>query len=312
KYKNEFVWLKEVDSLALANAGLQLDVAYKNFFRRKEVGFPRFKAKHHGNKSYTTNLVNGNIKLGTNKIKLPKLQEMKIVIHRDIPDSYQLKSATISQEPSGKYYVSLLFVCENQTCKPTIINTDKIIGIDFAMQGLGVFSDGNRAKYPMYYKKAEKRLKREQRKLSKCLKGSSNYYKQKRKVALAHEKVRHQREDFQHKLSHKLANAMDIVFVEDLNLKEMSRKLNLGKGVMDNGYGSFLTKLTYKLEERGKVLVKVGKYYPSSKTCSVCNKVKDELSISERVFICECGNIMDRDINAAINIRDEGKRLVSA
>lgn len=312
QYKEEFPWLKEVDSLALANAQLQLEGAYKNFFERKDCGFPKFRLKHQRTKSYTTNLVNGNIKLNGKKIKLPKLEEIRIVQHREIPQGYKLKSATVSLEASGKYYVSLLFVCENQANEQGSIDMEKALGIDFAMQGLAVFSDGRLAGYPMYYKKAEEHLKREQRKLSRCVKGSKNYNKQKRRVALAHEKVRCQRKDFQHKLSSKLAEEMHVVCVEDLNLKAMSQGMNFGRGVMDNGYGSFLTMIRYKMEERGHVFVKVGRYYPSSKKCSACGKVKDELRLSEREYVCECGNRMDRDVNAAINIREEGKRLLCA
>ena len=270
-YKKEYPWLKEVDSLALANVQMHLESAFHKFFREPSAGFPRFKSKKSSRKSYTTNVVNGNIFL------------------------------------EGKYFASFLFCCENQTAEKR--PAEKFIGIDFAMQGMCVFSTGKRAEYPMFYRNTEKKLAREQRKLSRCQKGSQNYKKQKKRVALCHEKIRNQRKDFQHKLSASLAESFDAVCVEDLNLKGMAGGLHLGKGVHDNGYGLFLSMLEYKLEERGKYLIKVDRYFASSKICSVCGKKKEELSLADRIYYCECGNRMDRDVNAAVNIMNEGKRI---
>lgn len=313
-YKKEYPWLKEVDSLALANVQIHLEKAYKNFFVNPAVGFPKFKSRHRSRKSYTTNVVNGNIRLRNGKIRLPKLKEVKIRKHREIPEGYVLKSVTISQEPSGKYYASLLYeyeVCENQAEKRKEAEPE-VLGIDYAMSGMAVFSDGTRCEYPGYFRKAMVCLAREQRKLSRCQKGSRNYEKQRKKVAVCHEKVRNQRKDFHHKLSQELAERYDAVAVEDLDMKAMSQCLHLGKGVMDNGYGMFRDMLAYKLEDRGKKLIKVDRFYPSSKTCSKCGKIKKELSLSERIYECGCGNRMDRDVNAAINIREEGKRILCA
>ena len=270
-YKKEYPWLKEVDSLALANAQMHLESAFHKFFREPSAGFPRFKSKKSSRKSYTTNVVNGNIFL------------------------------------EGKYFASFLFCCENQTAEKR--PAEKFIGIDFAMQGMCVFSTGKRAEYPMFYRNTEKKLAREQRKLSKCQKGSQNYKKQKKRVALCHEKIRNQRKDFQHKLSASLTESFDAVCVEDLNLKGMAGGLHLGKGVHDNGYGLFLSMLGYKLEEQGKYLIKADRYFASSKICSVCGNKKEELSLSDRIYYCECGNRMDRDVNAAVNIMKEGKRI---
>ena len=242
-YKKEYPWLKEVDSLALANVQLNLEGAFRKFFR----------------------------------------------------------------EPSGKYFASLLFDCENQTVEKR--QAEKFLGMDFAMHGMCVFSTGERAGYPMFYRNAEKKLAWEQRKLSRCEKGSRNYQKQKKKVALSHEKIKNQRKDFQHKLSHSLAEDYDAVCVEDLNLKGIAGGLHFGKGIQDNGYGQFLSMLGYKLEERGKYLIKVDRYFASSKICSVCGHKKKELALSERTYLCECGNRMDRDVNAAVNILKEGKRI---
>jgi len=313
QYKKKYPWLTEVDSLALANVQLHLEAAYRSFFRDPKIGFPKFKSKHRSRKSYTTNVVNGNITIRDGRIKLPKLTAIKIKQHREIPAEYKLKSVTVSKTPSGKYYASLLYEyadCENQTESKTEVQN--ILGMDYAMEGMAVLSDGTRCIYPSYYRKAEWKLSREQRKLSKCEKGSRNYRKQREKVALCHEKIRNQRKDFQHKLSRRLAREYDAIVVEDLNMKAMSQCLHLGKGVMDNGYGQFVKMLSYKLEEQGKKLVKVDRYYPSSKTCSKCGKVKETMSLSERIYKCECGNEMDRDVNAAINLREEGRRILCA
>lgn len=314
QYKKQFPWLKEVDSLALANVQLHLESAYKNFFRDPKIGFPKFKSKHRSANSYTTNVVNGNIRLENGKLKLPKMTALKIKQHREVPEDYKLKSVTVGRESSGKYYASLLYeyaVNENQVAAKKV-EMHKILGMDYAMSGMAVFSNGNRCEYPSYYKKAEKKLAREQRILSKCVKGSYNYQKQKKKVALCHEKVRNQRKDYHHKLSRKIADMYDAVAVEDLNMKALSQCLNLGKGIMDNGYGMFVNLLEYKMKEQGKVLVKVDKFYPSSKTCSRCGNIKEHMELSERMYVCDCGNRMDRDINAAINIREEGKRILCA
>ena len=311
QYKKEYEWLKEVDSLALANVQLHLERAYKNFFQTPAVGFPKFKAKHRGAAGYTTNMVNGNIRLEGNQLKLPKLSPMKIKVHRSIPEAYVLKSVTVCREPSGAYFASLLFCCENQAVMEQT-GLSKLLGIDYAMAGMAAFSDGSRADYPMYYKRAQEKLAREQRKLSHCVRGSQNYYRQKRKVSLIHEKIRNQRKDYQHKLSYRLVQEYDAVCVEDLDMKTLSQNLHLGKGIMDNGYGSFLSMLEYKLAYNGKRLIRIDRFYPSSKRCSCCGKVKVKLALSERIYRCSCGNSMDRDVNAAINIREEGRRILCA
>ena len=309
-YKKEYPWLKEVDSLALANVQMHLESAFHKFFREPSAGFPRFKSKKSSRKSYTTNVVNGNIFLEGKYLKLPKMTAVRMKLHRPISEKWKLKSVTVSREPSGKYFASLLFCCGNQAAKKR--PAEKFIGIDFAMQGMCVFSTVERAEYPMFYRNTEKKLAREQRKLSRCQKGSQNYKKQKKRVALCHEKIRNQRKDFQHKLSASLAESFDAVCVEDLNLKGMAGGFHLGKGVHDNGYGLFLSMLEYKLEERGKYLIKVDRYFASSirsKICSACGKKKEKLSLSERIYYCECGHRMDRDVNAAVNIMNEGKRI---
>ena len=314
QYKNEYKWLKEVDSLALANVQLHLERAYRNFFQKPKTGFPRYKSKRQPRQSYTTNVVNGNIRIEGNRLRLPKAGMVKIVLHRQIPGKAKLKSVTISREASGKYYASILCELpepENQG-RGVRAEEAKILGIDYAMQGMGVFSDGSRAEYPGYLRAAQEKLAREQRKLSHCRKGSRNYEKQRRRVALCHEKIRNQRTDYQHKLTRKIADSFDAVAVEDLDMRGLSQCLHLGKGVMDNAYGSFLQKLTYKLEERGGKLIRIDRWYPSSQICSGCGHIHPEVKpLSVRKWLCDwCLEIHDRDENAAVNIREEGRRML--
>ena len=196
QYKKEFEWLKEVDSLALANAQMNLQTAYNNFFKNPKTGFPKFKSKHKNRKSYTTNCVNGNIQIENSYIKLPKVGLVKMKQHRNILSDYNLKSVTVSQTPSGKYYVSILFVYENQVQEQPL---KTFLGLDFSMHELYKDSNGNEPCYSRYYRQAEKRLKREQRKLSKMQKESKNSNKQQIKVVKLHEKAANQRKDFLHK-----------------------------------------------------------------------------------------------------------------
>ena len=311
QYKSEFPWLKEVDSLALANAQMNLQTAYNSFFRNPKIGFPKFKSKKSNRRSYTTNCVNGNISIDNGFLKLPKVGLVKLKQHRLILSKYKLKSVTISQTPSGKYYASVLFEYENQIQEQELHD---FLGLDFSMHGLYKDSNGNEPAYPRYYRQAEERLKCEQRKLSLMQKGSKNRSKQRIKVANLHEKVANQRKDFLHKQSRQIANAYDCVCIENLDMKAMSQSLNFGKSVTDDGWGMFVTFLKYKLEETGKRLVKVNKFFASSQICNVCgykNTATKNLSI--RAWDCpERGTHHNRDINAAINIRNEGMRLVLA
>ena len=311
QYKSKFPWLKEVDSLALANAQMNLQTAYNSFFRNTKIGFPKFKSKKSNRRSYTTNCVNGNISIDNGFLKLPKVGLVKLKQHRLILSNYKLKSVTISQTPSGKYYASVLFEYENQIQEQELHD---FLGLDFSMHGLYKDSNGNEPAYPRYYRQAEERLKREQRKLTLMQKGSKNRSKQRIKVANLHEKVANQRKDFLHKQSRQIVNAYDCVCIENLDMKAMSQSLNFGKSVADDGWGMFVTFLKYKLEETGKRLVKVNKFFASSQICNVCgykNTATKNLSI--RAWDCpECGTHHDRDINAAINIRNEGMRLVLA
>lgn len=310
QYKEKYPWLKEVDSLALSNVQKNLETAYKNFFKNPKIGFPKFKSKRKIRKTYTTNNQKRTIYIVDNKLRLPKIKSLiKIKVHRNIPDNYKLKSVTISQFTSGKYFASILFEYENQVVEK---KSKTFVGLDFSMHELYVDSEGIYANYPKYYRQAQIKLAREQRKFSKMEKGSNNREKQRIKLAIIHEKVANQRKDFLHKLSKKLIEKFDCVCIEDLNMKALSQVLNFGKSVMDNGWGMFVNFLDYKSKEIGKKLVKVGKYFASSQICSKCGyKNKEVKDLAIRQWECpNCKVVHNRDINVAINIRNEGIRIV--
>lgn len=322
QYKTDYPYLKEVDSLALSNAQLNLQAAFKNHFdknRKTNTGFPKFKSAKHSRKSYTTNNHKTTIAIINGKyIKLPKMGLLKAVIHRAPDASWVIKSATVSQESDGSYYVSILFQFDT---KPVTKNLDKskAIGLDYASDGLYVDNNGNTGTNHKYYCESHDRLAKAQHKLSR-MKGnkkdegkSNNYLKQLKRVNKIHRHIANQRLDNLHKISTEITNQYDIVCVESLNMRSIANKsFGNGKATMDNGYGLFLTLLAYKLEARGKVLVKVDKWFASSQLCSNCGAKHPEMkNLSNRVMRCDCGLVLDRDENAAINILHEGLRLLS-
>lgn len=310
-FKKEFEWLKEVDSLALANAQVNLQTAYRNFFRDQSVGFPKFKSKHHTKKSYTTNNQGGTIRLIDSKtIRLPKLKDVRIKLHRQLPKEAVIKSATISKTPTGKYYVSVLveYEANRKSVEPA---PETVLGLDYSSKSLFVDSEANNADYPKFYRQAEAKLKRAQRKLSKRKKGGKNREKQRLNVAKLHEKIANQRKDFLHKRSREIANSYTAVAIEDLNMRGMAQSLNLAKSTNDNGFGMLKTFLAYKLAEQGKQLVVIDKWFPSSKRCRFCQNDNKNLTLADRVWECpHCGAALDRDVNAAINIKNEGCRML--
>lgn len=309
QYKKEFEWLKEVDSLALANAQMNLQTAYNNFFRSPKTGFPKFKSKKKNKNSYTTNNQNGTINIIDKQIKFPKIGLVKMKQHRIIPSEQKIKSATISKTPSGKYYVSILI--EYDFIPPVIsLDKNKALGLDYASHSFYVDNQNREADYPKFYRIALDKLAKEQRKLSLMKYSSNNYYKQKLRVAKLHEHISNQRKDWIHKLSTELANEYDYICVEDINMLNMAQSLKLGKSTNDNGFGMFRTILRYKLSERGKMLVKIDKWFPSSKMCRFCGNINKDLTLADRVWTCICGKVINRDENAAINIMNVGLSMV--
>ena len=324
KYKKDYPYLKEVDSLALANKQMDLQEAFRNCFsksRKKKNGFPKFKSAKHSRKSYTTNNQNGTVAIIDNRyIKLPKVGKVKAVIHRIPDDNWVVKSATVSQESDGKYYVSVLFEFdENKNENAYIADNTNAIGLDYASDGLYVDSNGDVGMNHKYYRESQDKLAKEQRKLSRMQgsrkgeKKSNNYWKQLRKINKIHRHIVNQRLDNLHKISTEIANQYDVVCVESLDMRSMSNKgFGNGKATLDNGYGMFLNMLEYKLADRGKYLVKVDKWFPSSQTCHHCGALHPEMkNLSIRVMDCDCGYHIDRDQNAALNILTEGLRLLS-
>ena len=306
-YKGEYEFLKEVDSLALSNVQLELNRAFQNFFQ-KRCNYPKYKSKKHSKLSYTTNNQGGTIKLENGYIKLPKVGLVKIKVHREIPDYFILKSATISKNKAGKYYISILFEYEKQIDE---VIPNSFIGLDYSMKELYVDSLGNTADYPKFYRKTIEKLKKEQRKLSKMVIGSNNYKKQKHKINVIYEHITNQRNDFLHKTSRKLVDEYDAIAIEDLNMKSLSQCLKFGKSVLDNAWGRFTNMLEYKLRLLGKKLIKVDKFFASTQTCNVCGYKNEETKdLSIRIWECpNCHTIHDRDYNSAINIKNEGMKL---
>ncbi len=307
--KRQFVWLKEADSIALQQALRNLDSAYNSFFK-KNGGFPKFKSAKHSRKSYTTINQNGTVTVFDNTVKLPKVGTVKAKIHRQPLSDWKLKSATVSMDSDGKFYVSCLFEFDKLVyVAPTF---GKAIGLDYKSDGLYIDSDGNVGSNHKYYRESHDKLAKEQRKLKHKTIESNNYRKQQLKINYIHKHIANQRLDNLHKLSTKIANSYDVVCVESLNMRSLSNKsFGNGKATMDNGYGMFLNMLEYKLADRGKHFVKVDKWFPSTQLCSCCGS-RMKLALNERIYKCSCGLTIDRDLNAAINIRNEGLRILQS
>lgn len=314
--KDYLPWLKEADSQALKYACRQVDVAYKNFFA-KRTGFPKFKSKKKSKASYTTTNKKCIDYLSTEQmVKLPFLGWMKCSDKRVLKD-YDFKYATISKV-NDKYYVSITYSIEKDI-KPITINENQVVGLDYKSDGLYADNNGFMVNMPHYFRQAQAKLKSEQRKLrlkqgfKKGQKQSNRFKKQLIKVTKLQEHIANQRKDFLHKLSAELSKDYNAICIEDLNMKSLSNKgFGNGKATLDNAWGMFTVMLDYKLQEQGKQLLKIDKFYPSSQTCSVCGCVNKEVkNLSIRKWECpNCGATHDRDINAAVNIRNEGLRLL--
>ena len=306
-YKSEYPFLKEVDSLALANAQLNRNSAYKAFFRGQN-SFPKYKSKKN-DQSYTTNNQKGSVRLSDNNryISIPKCKRIRIKKHRDFVGV--IKSVTISKSTDDKYYISILV----ETMIKELPKANNSIGLDLGVKDLVITSNGLKYKNHKYLAKSEKKLAREQRKLSHMVKGSSNRSKQRIKIARIHKHINNQRNDYLHKLSKHIIDENQIICVEDLKVMNMTKENKFNKELLDSSMSRLLTMLTYKASWYGRTIVKIPSNYPSSQLCSSCgykNSITKNLNV--RKWKCpECGTIHDRDINASINILRKGIQLLS-
>ena len=318
--KNEKPFLKDVDSISLQQALRHLDISFKNSFRYKK-GLPQFKKKSSHKDSYTTMNVNNNMAVIDDKhLKLPKLGIIKAKIHRDIPNDYKLKSATLSQSHSGKYFVSLLYEYVEEK-KEYKIDENKILGLDYSMKELFVTDEMIEVddKYLRLYRKSEARLHNLQRSLcrrkkpnhKKGIESSKRYEQLRKQIAKELEHIKNIRLDYYNKLTKEITNLYDIVVLEDINMQDMAVLSEYNsKATYDNGFGLFRRLLKTELEQSGKKYIVVDKYYSSSKICSGCGYKKDTLTIDERVWECpNCHKVHNRDINASINLKQEGLRI---
>ncbi|RLI55304.1 MAG: transposase [Candidatus Thorarchaeota archaeon] len=298
--KNRFPFMYEVSKLAPQNALKDLDVAFKNFFKRKDVGFPKFKSKK--NDKQTFRIDGANIKVNNNSIKLPNISSIRLKEHNYIPfGEVKYMNATISKE-IDRYYVSVIVREEVDIYDKPV---EEVIGIDVGIKELATCSNGEVYHNPKFTKKYENKLKREQKKLSRKKKGSQNRNKAKIKVAKVHRKIRNSRVDNLHKTTSSITKIKcRMIVLEDLNTKGMMKNHCLSKAVADSSFYEFRRQLEYKTKFYGGSTYLIDRWFPSSKTCSCCGTIKEDLTLSDRIYKCDCGFEMDRDLNASINIQN--------
>ena len=303
KKQEETEWLKQTYSQSLQSVCLNLSRAFVNFFE-KRAKYPRFKSKL-GKQSL---IYPQNVKLAANSIYFPKLDWIEAVIHRPIEGS--IRTVTITKNGSEQYYASVMFEDGKELPKPSAFG--KAIGIDLGLTHFAITSDSSKFDNPRWLKRHERNLKIKQQQLSRKQKGSNNRHKSRLKVAKVHHKISRCREDFHHKLSRRIVNENQVIVLENLAVKNMVKNHNLAKAISQVGWGQFCTMLKYKAEQFGKIYLEVDRFFPSSKTCHVCLNQVGSLPLEIRTWTCNnCNTTHDRDINAAISLRDEGLRLLT-
>lgn len=303
KLKKDFPWLGDADSQVLQQSLRNLAAGFQNFFERR-ARYPRFKSKHGAQSIQYPQRV----KLNGRRIYLPKVGWVRCVVHREIVGA--IKTVTVSKTACGHFYASLL--TEDGMPMPPVVTEGHTLGIDVGLLDFAVTSDGYKFANPRHLKRAERNLKRKQRKLSRKRKGSNSRAKARRLVARVHERVANARRDHLHKLSRRLVNDSQVIAVEDLHVKGMMRNPNLAKAIGDAGWGMFSRFLEYKARRDGKGFIKVNRFFPSSKACSECGAIHDNMGLDVRHWTCRhCGAQHDRDVNAARNIRDEALRMLA-
>ena len=300
KKEEETKWLKEVNSQTLQFALRSLDTAFLNFFRGN-AQFPKFKSRKHKN----TFIIPQFGTLADNKISIPKFKEgIKVKLHREVKG--KIGKMSITKTPTGKYYVSIFTEQEADE----LSKTNRQVGIDLGLKDFVITSDNKKFKNNRYTKKYAKQLKKAQQHLSRKQKGSNGFEKQKIKVAKIHDKIASCRLDTLHKVSKELVKSYDLISIEDLNVKGMIKNHKLSKHIADASWGNFVTLLQYKCDWYGKQLIKVNRFFPSSKCCSECGWINQELKLSDREWTCKsCGVVHDRDVNASRNILKEGLKI---
>ena len=333
EYKETYPFMKEVDSISLQQSRLDLKTSYDNFFRKlksgeiqKEIakslvktttdkqkakaydyGKPKFKSKKNPKHSYRTLNISNSIRIEENYIKLPKLGFVKFKKSRKVLGN--IKSVTISKNILNKYYISVL----SEVNIEELPKNNTKIGLDLGLKEFCITSNKDFISNPKYLRKLELKLKKAQRKLSKRIKGSNNRFKQQKIVFRIHEKIRNQRLDFLHKLSSKLINENQVICLEDLQVKNMVKNHCLAKSISDVSWSKFVELLKYKAKWYKRKLVKIDKFFPSSKMCNNCKNIKHDLTLKDRIYNCpHCGLVIDRDYNSSLNILEEGLRIFNS